>query len=38
MAKMMVHFKLQFSLADDEIDYTIYNPTHPSGHHFMEKL
>ena len=21
----------QFSLADDEIDYTLYNPTHPSG-------
>jgi hypothetical protein len=21
----------QFSLADDEIDYTMYNPTHPSG-------
>ena len=25
-------FKItQFSLADDEIDYTLYNPTHPSG-------
>ena len=21
----------QFALADDEIDYTMYNPTHPSG-------
>ena len=21
----------QFALADDEIDYTLYNPTHPSG-------
>jgi hypothetical protein len=21
----------QFSLADDEVDYTLYNPTHPSG-------
>ena len=21
----------QFSLSDDEIDYTLYNPTHPSG-------
>ena len=21
----------QFSLADDEIDYTLYNPNHPSG-------
>ena len=21
----------QFSLADDEIDYTMYNPSHPSG-------
>ena len=24
----------QFSLADDEIDYTLYNPTHPSGSAF----
>jgi hypothetical protein len=24
----------QFSLADDEIDYTLYNPTHPSGSSF----
>ena len=24
----------QFSLADDEIDYTLYNPTHPSGSTF----
>ncbi len=24
----------QFALADDEIDYTIYNPTHPSGSTF----
>ena len=21
----------QFALSDDEIDYTLYNPTHPSG-------
>jgi hypothetical protein len=21
----------QFSLADDEVDYTLYNPNHPSG-------
>jgi hypothetical protein len=28
-------FKItQFSLADDEIDYTLYNPTHPSGSAF----
>ena len=25
-------FKItQFALADDEIDYTLYNPSHPSG-------
>ena len=24
----------QFSLADDEVDYTLYNPTHPSGSAF----
>ena len=25
-------FKItQFAVADDEIDYTLYNPTHPSG-------
>jgi hypothetical protein len=24
----------QFSLSDDEIDYTLYNPTHPSGSAF----
>ena len=24
----------QFALADDEIDYTLYNPTHPSGSTF----
>ena len=25
-------FKItQFSVSDDEIDYTLYNPTHPSG-------
>jgi len=28
-------FKItQFSLSDDEIDYTLYNPTHPSGSAF----
>jgi len=28
-------FKItQFALADDEIDYTLYNPTHPSGSTF----
>ena len=27
----------QFALADDEIDYTLYNPTHPSGSAFMVK-
>lgn len=25
---------VQFSLADDEVDYTLYNPTHPSGSAF----
>jgi hypothetical protein len=25
----------QFALADDEIDYTLYNPTHPSGSAFF---
>ena len=24
----------QFALADDEIDYTLYNPNHPSGSAF----
>ena len=24
----------QFALSDDEIDYTLYNPTHPSGSAF----
>ena len=24
----------QFALSDDEIDYTLYNPTHPSGSSF----
>ena len=24
-------FKIQFALGDDEIDYTLYNPAHPSG-------
>ena len=24
----------QFALADDEIDYTLYNPSHPSGSAF----
>tara|TARA_Y100001972_G_C7651333_1_gene327577 strand:- start:1136 stop:1795 length:660 start_codon:yes stop_codon:yes gene_type:complete len=29
-------FKItQFALADDEIDYTLYNPTHPSGSSFF---
>ena len=28
-------FKItQFALSDDEIDYTLYNPTHPSGSTF----
>jgi pyoverdine/dityrosine biosynthesis protein Dit1 len=27
----------QFALADDEIDYTLYNPTIHLGLHFMEK-
>jgi len=28
-------FKItQFALADDEIDYTLYNPLHPSGSAF----
>ena len=28
-------FKItQFALADDEIDYTLYNPSHPSGSSF----
>jgi len=25
----------QFALADDEIDYTLYNPNHPSGSSFF---
>mgnify|MGYP003110671386 FL=1 len=30
MAKNDGSFQItQFSLADDEIDYTLYNPTHP---------
>ena len=28
----------QFSLADDEIDYTLYNPTHPSGSSFYGEV
>ncbi len=28
----------QFALADDEIDYTLYNPTHPSGSAYYEKF
>ena len=24
----------QFSLSDDEVDYTLYNPNHPSGSAF----
>jgi len=32
LAKSDGSFKItQFALADDEIDYTLYNPTHPSG-------
>jgi|TARA_B100001778_G_C18597544_1_gene635550 hypothetical protein len=32
LAKGDGSFKItQFALADDEIDYTLYNPTHPSG-------
>ena len=32
LAKNDCSFKItQFALADDEIDYTLYNPTHPSG-------
>lgn len=32
MAKNNGSFKItQFALSDDEIDYTLYNPTHPSG-------
>jgi hypothetical protein len=32
LAKNDGSFKItQFALADDEIDYTMYNPTHPSG-------
>lgn len=32
MAKNDGSFQItQFALADDEIDYTLYNPTHPSG-------
>jgi len=35
MAKNDGSFQItQFSLADDEIDYTLYNPTHPSGSAF----
>ena len=28
----------KFALSDDEIDYTLYNPSHPSGSAFMVKL
>jgi len=28
----------QFALADDEIDYTLYNPSHPSGSAYYGKL
>jgi len=35
MAKNDGSFQItQFALADDEIDYTLYNPTHPSGSSF----
>ena len=35
MAKNDGSFRItQFSLSDDEIDYTLYNPTHPSGSTF----
>jgi len=35
MAKNDGSFQItQFSLADDEIDYTLYNPTHPKGTSF----
>ena len=35
MAKNDGSFQItQFSLADDEIDYTLYNPTHPNGTSF----
>ena len=35
LAKGDGSFKItQFALADDEIDYTLYNPTHPSGSEF----
>ena len=32
LAQQNGQFKItQFALADDEIDYTLYNPSHPSG-------
>lgn len=35
LAKNNGSFKItQFSLADDEVDYTLYNPSHPSGSAF----
>jgi len=35
LAKNNGSFRItQFALADDEIDYTLYNPTHPSGSSF----
>ena len=35
LAKNNGSFRItQFALADDEIDYTLYNPTHPSGSAF----
>ena len=38
MAKNDGSFRItQFSLADDEIDYTLYNPTHPSGSSFYSE-
>jgi hypothetical protein len=36
LAKNDGSFKItQFALSDDEIDYTLYNPTHPSGSAFF---
>ena len=38
LAKGDGSFKItQFALSDDEIDYTLYNPTHPSGSAFYLK-
>lgn len=39
LAKGSPHFKItQFALADDEIDYTLWDPSHPSGSAYYGKV